>query len=89
MPHTMVLDLAQQAMMTTVLLAAPMLLAALGIGLLVSVVQAVTQVQDQTVAFVAKLFAVAAAFMLALPWMLETVVRYTTELFISLPSLVN
>ncbi|MDQ6926015.1 MAG: flagellar type III secretion system protein FliQ, partial [Candidatus Eremiobacteraeota bacterium] len=61
----------------------------LGVGLVVSVVQAVTQIQEQTLAFVPKLVAVAATFLIALPWALQLMVKYTTELFRSLPSFVR
>jgi flagellar biosynthetic protein FliQ len=85
--HTLVVDLARNAIFLALLLAAPMLLVALGVGLIVSVLQAVTQIQEQTLAFVPKLIAVGAIFLLALPWMLQLAVRYTTELFRSIPTL--
>ena len=87
MSHTLVVDLARNAIFLALLLAAPMLLVALGVGLIVSVLQAVTQIQEQTLAFVPKLIAVGAIFLLALPWMLQLAVRYTTELFRSIPTL--
>jgi len=71
------------------MVAGPMLVVALGVGLVVSVVQAVTQIQEQTLAFVPKLIAVAATFLIALPWALQLMVKYTTELFRSLPSFVR
>ncbi len=89
MPHTMVVDLARDALLLTLMLAGPLLVAALAVGLLVSLIQAVTQIQEQTLAFVPKLFAVAALFLVLLPWMLQMLVRYTTELFRSLPMLVT
>ena len=57
--------------------------------MVVSLVQAVTSVQEQTLSFVPKLFAVAATFLYLLPWMLERSVRYATELFRSLPGIVG
>ena len=87
MSHTLVVDLARNAIFLALLLAAPMLLVALGVGLIVSVLQAVTQIQEQTLAFVPKLVAVGAVFLLALPWMLQLAVRYATELFRSIPTL--
>jgi flagellar biosynthetic protein FliQ len=66
-----------------------MLIVALGVGLIISVVQAVTQIQEQTLAFVPKLVAVAATFLIALPWTMQLLTKYTTELFRSLPSLVG
>ena len=89
MTYTLVTDLARTAMMVTVLLAAPLLLVALLIGLLVSVFQTVTQIQEQTLSFVPKLLGVGLTLLVALPWMLQLLVEYTTQLFRSLPALVQ
>jgi len=89
MSHTLVVDLARNAIMLALLISAPMLIVALLVGLTVSVLQAVTQIQEQTLAFVPKLVAVSAVFLLALPWILQLLMKYTTELFRSLPSLVS
>ena len=89
MPHALVVDLARNAVMLTLLLSGPLLMVALVVGLVVSVFQAVTQIQEQTLSFVPKLFAVGAAFLIALPWMLQMMVKYTTELFRSIPSLIS
>jgi flagellar biosynthesis protein FliQ len=89
MSHALVVDLARNAVMLALLISGPMLIVALLIGLTVSVLQAVTQIQEQTLAFVPKLVGVSAVFLLALPWVLQLLVRYTTELFRSLPSLIS
>jgi flagellar biosynthetic protein FliQ len=89
MSHTLVVDLARNAIMLALLSAGPMLVVALLVGLTVSVLQAVTQIQEQTLAFVPKLVGVAVVFLLALPWMIQLLVKYTTELFRSLPSLIS
>ena len=89
MSHVLVVDLARNAVMLALLVSAPLLAVALGVGLVVSVVQAVTQIQEQTLSFVPKLLAVAAVFLVALPWMLQMMVKYTVELFRSLPTLVS
>lgn len=89
MSHQLVVDLARNAILLALMVAGPMLVVALGVGLVVSVVQAVTQIQEQTLAFVPKLVAVAATFLIALPWALQLMVKYTTELFRSLPSFVR
>ncbi len=89
MSHQLVVDLARNAIMLALLIAGPMLVVALGVGLIISVVQAVTQIQEQTLAFVPKLVAVAATFLIALPWTMQLITKYTTELFRSLPSLVG
>ena len=75
--------------MTAMLLAGPMLILSLVVGLAISVIQAVTQIQEQTLSFVPKLFAVGAAFLIALPWMMQVMIKYTTELFRSFPVLVS
>ena len=89
MSHALIVDLARNAIMLALLIAGPMLIVALLIGLTVSVLQAVTQIQEQTLAFVPKLVGVAVVFLLALPWMIQLLVKYTTELFRSLPSLIS
>ena len=89
MSHALIVDLARNAIMLALLIAGPMLVVALLVGLVVSVIQAVTQLQEQTLAFVPKLVGVAVVFLLALPWMLQLMVKYTAELFRSLPSLIS
>jgi len=89
MSHALVVDLARNAVMLALLISAPMLIVALLVGLTVSILQAVTQIQEQTLAFVPKLVGVSAVFLLALPWVLQLLVKYTTELFRSLPSLIS
>jgi flagellar biosynthetic protein FliQ len=89
MSHALVVDLARNAIMLALLISGPMLIVALLVGLTVSVVQAVTQIQEQTLAFVPKLVGVSAVFLLALPWILQLLMKYTTELFRSLPSLIS
>ncbi len=89
MPISIVLDLARDAMVLALMLAGPLLGVALVVGLLVSVFQAVTSIQEQTLSFVPKLFATGLLFMILLSWMLQTLMQYTSELFRSLPGLVG
>ncbi len=89
MPLSLVLDLARDALAISLTLAGPLLGVALAVGLVVSIVQAVTSIQEQTLSFVPKLFAVGAVFLALLSWMLQTLMKYTTELFVSLPGLVH
>jgi len=89
MSHTLVVDLARNMILTAAMIAAPMLAVALIVGLIISLIQAVTQIQEQTLSFVPKLIAVAVTFLVALPWILQIMVKYTTELFRSIPSLVS
>jgi len=76
-------------LMTALMIAAPMLVVALAVGLVISIVQAVTQIQEQTISFVPKLVAVGATFIIALPWIIQIMVKYTTELFRSIPGMVS
>jgi flagellar biosynthetic protein FliQ len=85
----MVIDLARNAVLLSLMVGGPLLLVALIVGLAVSVFQAVTQIQEQTLSFVPKLIAVSVAFLVGLPWMLEMMIRYTTDLFRSIPSIAS
>lgn len=89
MSHVLVVDLTRNMLMTALMICAPMLVVALAVGLVVSVIQAVTQVQEQTLSFVPKLVAVGATFIIALPWIIQIMVKYTTELFRSIPGMVS
>jgi flagellar biosynthetic protein FliQ len=84
-----VIEAVRQAMIVALLVAAPLLICELIVGLLVSVVQAVTQIQEQTLTFVPKLLALAAVLMLALPWMLRVLVTYIEQTLRSLPSIAS
>lgn len=76
-----VVALAQEAMRAALWIAGPVLVFATLVSLVVSVVQAMTSVQEVTVSTVPRLAAVAVGLMLLLPWMLERMVRYTVALF--------
>ena len=79
-----VIDLGQRALQLIVLLSAPVLLAGLVTGLAVSLVQAVTSIQEATLTFVPKLVAVFLALVLCMPWMADLAVRFAMDLFGSL-----
>jgi flagellar biosynthetic protein FliQ len=70
-------------------LALPLLLAALTVGLLISILQAVTQIQEQTLSFIPKILALVAVIAIAGPWMLGTIVNWTTELWQQIPNYVG
>ena len=89
MSAAFVLEAVRQAMIVALLVAAPLLLCELVVGLLVSVVQAVTQIQEQTLTFVPKLLALAAVLMLAMPWILRVLVAYIEQTLRSLPSIAS
>ena len=79
-----VLDLARQALLMALQLAAPFLIAALVVGLIMGILQSLTQIQEQTLAFVPKLVVIGIVFVLALPWMLQSIVAYTRTILIGL-----
>ena len=84
-----VVNLATQAMTLALKVAGPMLLAGLVIGLLVSIFQAVTQIQEQSLTFIPKVVGVAALIVLLGPWMLDQLVTYAQNLYTSIPQMVG
>ena len=74
-------DLCRETLMSAVIIAAPVLLVGMAAGLLVGLMQALTQVQDQTVAFVPKILAMAAVLVACLPWLLTRMVDFTRVVF--------
>lgn len=84
-----VMEIGRQAVEMTLLLSAPLLLAALVIGLIISIFQAATQINEQTLSFIPKLVGVFLTLLLAGPWMLEMMVEYVRRLFESIPLLVG
>jgi len=87
-PET-VTTIGQQALWVTMLVAAPLLLSALAIGLLVGMFQAATQINEMTLSFIPKLLVLVLALVVAGPWMLSVFVNYTTELFRQIPGLIS
>jgi flagellar biosynthetic protein FliQ len=87
-PET-VMTIGRHALEMTVLLAAPLLLVALAIGLLVGIFQAATQINEMTLSFIPKLLGMAAVLLIAGPWMLTQLVGYTRQLISSIPSLIG
>lgn len=89
MSPDVVMMIGQRALEVLLLLAAPMLLVALAVGLLVGVFQAATQINEMTLSFIPKLLALTATLVIAGPWMLKLITSYTRELFESIPGLVH
>jgi flagellar biosynthetic protein FliQ len=89
MTPELVITLMRHALETTLLLAAPPLLTALVIGLLVSVFQAATQINEQTLSFIPKLVGVFVMLVIAGPWMVTILTDYTREILESIPSFVS
>lgn len=84
-----ILTIGRDAMIVTLLISAPMLISGMVIGLAISVFQSVTQIQEITLTFVPKIFVVMAAFVLFMPWMLETMIQFVEPLFGNLHLLVK
>jgi len=76
-----VLSLAENGVFTILLVVGPLLLVALAVGLLVSIFQATTQIQEQTLAFIPKIVAVLLGLVVFGPWMLSHMTEFTTDLF--------
>ncbi|HEX7116936.1 MAG TPA: flagellar biosynthesis protein FliQ [Steroidobacter sp.] len=89
MTAELIMTIGQRALEITLLLAAPLLLAALLVGLMVGVFQAATQINEMTLSFIPKLVGMAVTLLIAGPWMLKVLVSYTRELFESIPSLIG
>lgn len=89
MNEDQVVKLAMDALLLALKVGLPLLLAGLVVGLLISVFQAVTQIQEMTLSFIPKLLAVAVVLVVAGPWMLDQMTGYTTELYRSIPGMVE
>ena len=89
MTEDLIIHLGQDALRTTAMLAAPLLLSTLVVGLGVSIFQALTQINEATLTFVPKMIVVAIVIVLAGPWMMDVMGQYTINLFESLPQLVR
>ena len=87
-PET-IMTVGRQTVEVTILLAAPPLLAALVVGLLISLFQAATQINEMTLSFIPKLLALVAVMLITGPWMLTHLVDYTRRLYESIPSLIG
>jgi flagellar biosynthetic protein FliQ len=89
MTQEFVIGIGREAMYTAFLLAAPPLIAALSVGLLISIFQAVTQIQEMTLAIIPKMVAVLVALIIAYPWLLEKLTSYTVRVFQTIPTVIR
>lgn len=89
MTEMFALELGKNAVTMTIMLAAPMMVAALVVGLVISIFQALTQIQEQSLTFVPKILAVFGALLVAGPWLLKNLLNYTMGLFNMLPQMVR
>lgn len=85
----MVIDVSRQAVEITLMLAGPLFLAALATGLLVSIFQAATQINEMTLTFVPKLVAIFITLVLAGPWMITLITDFASRLIISIPHMIG
>ena len=89
MSQDQVISICVSAMEMGIKIALPLLLVGLVVGLLVSIFQAVTQIQEQTLSFIPKILGLVAVIVIAGPWMLGTLLSWTTQLWSSIPSVVG
>lgn len=85
-PQTAI-DLGREAIMVTLLISAPVLVAGMVVALVIGLLQALTQVQEQTIAFVPKLVAMVLALSLSLPWLLTKMLEYFRQIIESAPQM--
>jgi len=89
MSSDMAVQIGRDALFMVMLVSAPMLGLGLLVGVLVSIFQATTQIQEQTLAFIPKIIAVFVAVLVFGPWILSLMVDYTREIFLSLPQMIR
>ena len=84
-----VIDLGAQAAMVSMKIAAPALLSIMAMGFLVSIFQAATQINEQTLSFIPKIIAMSVALFISGPWILQTMIFFTTHLFNTIPGVTH
>lgn len=89
MDSQQVFTFGQQGLTLLLMVAAPVLLTVLAVGLVVSIFQAATQINEMTLSFIPKLLAMFGALVLGGPWMLETLVDYMQRLYTSIPQMIG
>ena len=89
MEFDQILDLTHNAVKVGLMISSPMLLGALTVGILISIYQAVTQINEQTLTFIPKILVIVASLVIFAPWMSDTLTTFTRELIINIPNMVN
>ena len=89
MSDDFIITLGQEALKVTLLLAAPLLGVAMVVGIIVSLLQAVTQINEATLTFIPKIIAIAVVLVVSGPWMIDTITFYTTDLINRFPELIH
>lgn len=84
-----VLELTTKALEIAIMISAPLLIVGLAVGVIISIFQAITQIQEQSLAFVPKILATAAVLVVGGPWMLNELIGYTEELWREIPRLIG
>ena len=89
MNEDVVINVSMQAMQLAFKIAMPLLLVGLAIGLVISIFQAVTQIQEQTLTFIPKIVGMGVVLVVAGPWMLDQIIGYTHQLYSEIPTLIE
>jgi len=84
-----VIDLGSQAIMVTMQVAAPVLLTTMIVGVIISIFQAATQINEQTLTFIPKILAITVAMIICGPWILQVMLGFTKEIFNGIPGITN
>ncbi|MBN2289579.1 MAG: flagellar biosynthesis protein FliQ [Candidatus Glassbacteria bacterium] len=89
MSQQFVIHLGREVFFTAIIIAAPMLVAGLIVGVTISVIQTATSIQEQTLTFIPKILAVVVSLILFFPWMMNTILAFTTELISNIPNYIH
>lgn len=84
-----VVGFARQSIELTLMIALPLLGVGLGVGLIVSILQAATQIQEATLSFIPKIVSMFIALLVAFPWIMDKIITFTREIFLNLPTYVH
>lgn len=89
MTDSLVIQIVRDALMMVLVIAVPILVAGLLVGLIISILQATTQIQEQSLTFVPKLITVLVLLVVLAPWIINVLVGYTTDLYSKIPLMVK
>ena len=89
MSQQFVIHLGREVFFTAIIIAAPMLVAGLIVGVTISVIQTATSIQEQPLTFIPKIVAVVVSLILFFPWMMNTILSFTTELITNIPTYIH
>ena len=89
MSQQFIIHLGREVFLTAVMVASPMLIAGLIVGVTISVIQTATSIQEQTLTFIPKIIAVVVSLILFLPWMMQTLLDFSIELLNNIPNYIR